>query len=160
MLSKKVKLTVTDYSAKLSSPLKFYKNDSVYLIFEIVEFGIKYTNGRSRIGETPIVSLYGKLLVETPYGVDSIKSMENSNDNIFMFHLDTEYTQNIGRSKMQIVLLDDDGVRYKITLPEIEFEIKKSINEKWDGEDVVYPTIILTDDGNLILADDETALIK
>ena len=132
----------------------------MYLIFEIVEFGVTYTNGRGRSSETPIVALYGKLLIETPFGIDSIESMGNSEDNIFMFHLDSEYTQNLGTSKMQIVLLDDDGVEYKITLPEVEFEIKKSINEKWDGEDVVYPTIILTDDGNLILADDETALIK
>lgn len=160
MLSKKVKLTVTDYSAKLSSPLKFYKNDSVYLIFEIVEFGVTYTNGRSRIGETPIVALYGKLLVETPYGVDSIESMENTNDNIFMFHLNETYTQNVGKSKIQIVLLDEDEEKYKITIPEVEFEIKNSINEQWDGEDVIYPTILLVDDGSVILVDDETALIR
>lgn len=86
--------------------------------------------------------------------------MENSEDNIFMFHLDSEYTQNVGISKMQIVLLDYDEVGYKITLPEIEFEIKKSINEKWDGEEIIYPTILLTDDGCAILADEETVLIR
>ena len=59
---------------------------------------------------------------------------------------------------MQIVLLDEEN--YKITLPEFSFEIKKSINEKWDGEDVIYPTILLTDDGNVILADEDTALIR
>lgn len=160
MLSKKVKLTVTDYSTKLSSPLKFYKSDSVYLIFEIVEFGVTYTNGRGRSSETPIAALYGKLLIENPFGIDSIESMENSEDNIFMFHLDSEYTQNVGISKMQIVLLDYDEVGYKITLPEIEFEIKKSINEKWDGEEIIYPTILLTDDGCAILADEETVLIR
>ena len=50
---------------------------------------------------------------------------------------------------MQIVLLDQDN--YKVTLPEFSFEIKKSINEQWDGEDVIYPTILLADDGSVIL---------
>lgn len=158
MLSKKVKLTINDYTAKLSNPLRFFKNDSLYLMFEIYEFGIEYKNGRSKFREAPIdEAISAVLLIETPYGVDSIESM-NIEENQITFHLDEEYTQYPGISKMQIVLLDEN--KYKVTLPHFEFEIKKSINEKWDGEDVIYPSIVLTDDGDLILADDETTLIR
>lgn len=105
----------------------------------------------------PINPLKAKLLIETPFGVDSVESARIE-ENQVVFFLDDSYTQNVGKSKMQIVLLDDDGC--KVTLPSFEFEIKRSINEKWDGEDVIYPTILLTDDGNVILADEDTALIR
>ena len=158
MLFKRVKLTVNNYTADLNSPLKFFKNDSLYLKFEIYEFGIEYKNGTSKFRETPINgAVSAVLLIENPYGIDSIESM-SIEDNLITFHLAEEHTQYPGISKMQIVLLDEDN--YKVTLPEFSFEIKKSINEQWDGEDVIYPTILLDNDGNVILVDEETALIR
>lgn len=159
MLFKKVKLTVNNnYTSDINSPLRFFKNDSLYLKFEIYEFGIEYKNGTSKFRETPINgAVSAVLLIENPYGVDSIESM-SIEENLITFHLDEEHTQYPGVSKMQIVLLDEDNC--KVTLPEFSFEIKKSINEQWDGEDVIYPTILLADDGSVILVDEETALIR
>lgn len=155
---KKVSLTVANYSSSLSSEIQFFKNDAVDLVFSIYEFGIEVKpNGISKARTMPINPLKAKLLIETPYGVDSVESASIV-ENEVMFKLDEIYTQNIGKSKMQIVLLDEEN--YKITLPEFSFEIKKSINEKWDGEDVIYPTILLADDGSVILADEATALIR
>ena len=105
----------------------------------------------------PISTLKAKLLIETPFGIDSVESA-SIDENEITFHLDSEYTQNVGTSRMQIVLLYGDN--YKVTLPEFSFTIKNSINEEWDGEDVVYPTILLDDDGNVILVDDDTAIIR
>lgn len=155
---KKVSLTVANYSSSLSSEIQFFKNDAVDLVFSIYEFGIEVKpNGISKARTMPINPLKAKLLIETPFGVDSVESASIV-ENEVMFKLDEIYTQNIGKSKMQIVLLDEEN--YKITLPEFSFEIKKSINEKWDGEDVIYPTILLADDGSVILADEATALIR
>lgn len=149
---------VANYSSSLSSEIQFFKNDAVDLVFSIYEFGIEVKpNGISKARTMPINPLKAKLLIETPYGVDSVESASIV-ENEVMFKLDEIYTQNIGKSKMQIVLLDEEN--YKITLPEFSFEIKKSINEKWDGEDVIYPTILLADDGSVILADEATALIR
>lgn len=105
----------------------------------------------------PINPLKAKLLIETPFGIDSVESA-SIDENKITFHLDSEYTQNVGTSRMQIVLLYGDN--YKVTLPEFAFTIKNSINEEWDGEDIVYPTILLDDDGNVILVDDNTAIIR
>lgn len=159
MLFKKVKLTVSNgYSCNIDNPLRFFKNDSLYLKFEIFQVGIEHKNGISRLRETPMNgAISAVLLIENPFGIDSIESMDIE-DNLITFPLGEEHTQYPGVSKMQIVLLDEN--RYKVTLPEFEFEIKKSINEEWDGEEVIYPTILLTDDGSVILVDEETALIR
>lgn len=155
---KKVSLTVANYSSRLSSEIQFFKNDAVDLVFSIYEFGIEVKpNGISKARTMPINPFKAKLLIETPYGVDSVESASIV-ENEVMFKLDEIYTQNIGKSKMQIVLLDEEN--YKITLPEFSFEIKKSINEKWDGEEVIYPTILLDDNGNVLLVDDNTAIIR
>ena len=156
-LYKEVTLTVSNYSSKLNSDIQFYKNDALDLIFNIYEYGIQVKQRGSSYRMMPINPLKAKLLIETPFGVDSVESARIE-ENQVVFFLDDSYTQNVGKSKMQIVLLDDDGC--KVTLPSFEIEIKRSINEKWDGEDVIYPTILLTDDGNVILADEDTALIR
>lgn len=157
-LSKKINLTVKNYSANLNEDITFYKNDVVDLIFSIYEYGIEVSvNGAQRYRVMPINPLKAKLLIQTPFGVDSVESADIQGNEI-TFKLDESYSTNVGKSSMQIVLLDEDG--YKVTLPEFEFEIKKTINEKWDGEDVIYPTILLADDGSVILVDEETALIR
>ena len=155
-LYKNIDLKVDGYTIELSDDIKLYKNDAIDLIFSIYEYGI---NTKSRTSRTymPIKSLNAKLLIETPFGVDSVEAA-NVVDNTITFHLTKEYTQNIGFTKVSIVLLGEDD--YKSTLPEFKFEVRKSINEKWDGENVVYPTILLDDNGNIILVDDNTAVIR
>ena len=127
-LSKHVILTVDGYAVKLSSPLKFYQNDQLHLIFEIVENTIVIKNGVATRASLPINPLNATLYFETPDGVDSVESAEIS-DNMIVFHLESTHTQHIGISKMQIQLADDDCCR--LTLPEFEFEIKKPIYD-WE----------------------------
>lgn len=158
MLSKRITITVRDYTSTLSSNISFYKNDELDLIFNIQEFGIVVQYGRAESQMMPLMALSAKLLVETPIGLDSVESAHIEGNDI-IFRLTPDLTQFVGKSKMQIVLYDEDGC--KITIPEFQFEVKSSINEEWDGEDSTYPPILLDDDGNIIVLEDaETALFK
>lgn len=156
-LEKRITVTVQNFSSKLSSEIQFFKNDAIDLVFSIFEYGVEVKGLSTKYRIMPINPLKAKLLIETPFGIDSVESA-SIDENKITFHLDSEYTQNVGTSRMQIVLLYGDN--YKVTLPEFAFTIKNSINEEWDGEDIVYPTILLDDDGNVILVDDNTAIIR
>ena len=126
-LSKKVTLTIDGYTVKLSSGLKFYQNDQIHLIFEIVENTIIIKDGVASRAILPINPLKAKLFFETPDGVDSVESAEVV-DNMVVFHLKSVHTQYVGISKMQLQLMDEECCR--LTLPEFEFEIKKSIYDE------------------------------
>lgn len=126
-LSKKVTLTIDGYTVKLSSGLKFYQNDQIHLVFEIVENTIVVKDGVASRAVLPINPLKAKLYFETPDGVDSVESAEVI-DNQVIFHLKSTHTQYVGISKMQLQLTDEDCCR--LTLPEFEFEIKKSIYDE------------------------------
>ena len=156
-LEKRITVTVQNFSSKLSSEIQFFKNDAIDLVFSIFEYGVEVKGLSTKYRLMPINTLKAKLLIETPFGIDSVESA-SIDENEITFHLDKTYTQHIGISKMQIVLLDEDN--YKVTLPEFQFEIKNSITEEWDGEDIIYPTILLSDDGNVLLTDEETVLIR
>lgn len=123
-LSKKVTLTIDGYAIKLSSGIKFYQNDQIHLIFEIIENTIIIKDGVASRAVLPINPLKAKLFFETPNGVDSVESAEVV-DNTVTFHLTSKHTQYVGISKMQLQLTDEDCCR--LTLPEFEFEIKKGI---------------------------------
>ena len=126
-LSKKVTLTIDGYTVKLSSGLKFYQNDQIHLIFEIVENTIIIKDGTATRASLPINPLKAKLYFETPDGVDSVESAEIV-DNMVVFHLKSVHTQYVGISRMQLQLMDEECCR--LTLPEFEFEIKKSIYDE------------------------------
>lgn len=146
-LSKKTTLTIKDYSITLSSPLKFYKNDTLDLVFNINEYGIEIKNGISTFGLMPINALNAKLLIECDGGKDFIEATAIV-DNTITFRLDSKYSQYQGVGKMQIVLLDNDGC--KITLPEFDYEIKESINANWDSNIQVVMKIISTENGKAL----------
>lgn len=124
-LSKHVILTVDGYTTKLSTPLKFYQNDQIHLIFEIIENTIIIKDGVTTRASLPINPLDAVLYFETPDGVDSVESVEVV-DNLITFHLKSTHTQHVGISKMQLQLTDADEC-CRLTLPEFEFEIKKGI---------------------------------
>ena len=126
-LSKRITLTIDGYKVKLSSELKFYQNDQLNLVFEIVENTINVKDGVATRAIVPINPLQAILYFETPLGVDSVESGEIV-DNAVVFHLTSEQTQHIGVSRMQIQLTDGDCCR--LTLPEFEFEIQKGIYDK------------------------------
>ena len=126
-LSKRITLTIDGYEVKLSSELKFYQNDQLNLVFEIVENTINVKDGVATHAIVPINPLQAVLYFETPSGVDSVESGEIV-DNAVVFHLTSEQTQYIGVSRMQIQLTDGDCCR--LTLPPFEFEIQKGIYDK------------------------------
>lgn len=147
-LSKRIILTVKDYSVGLSSPIKLYQNDQIYLIFEINEYGIDVTGTNNRHEKImPINPLKAYLFFETPLGTDSVESVDII-DNAITFHLESNYTQHIGISKMQIQLIDEGCCR--ITLPEFPFEIRENI---YDNRPLLR-TVLLSDEENTLLVDE------
>lgn len=148
-LSTNITLTINDYDIKMSRSLKFYKNDALKLVFTINYWGIDNANGVSQKVLMPLNSLYAILFMETPSGVDSVES-GIVDGNVVTFYLDSEYTQNVGTSRMQIRLFDDDGCA--ITLPEFPFEVKENI---YGGNDINFSNIVLIDNnGSAIITED------
>ena len=152
-LSKKINLTVSGYDIKLSDSLKFYKNDQLKLMFEINEYGIDYENKSKQRVLMPIAEpMKAYLLIENPDGVDKIGSAEIES-NCVSFYLSEECTQYVGVSRLQIVLLDNDGC--KITLPSFDFEIQENIYGNLSAiEEIITDIgreILVTDDGNILI---------
>ena len=152
-LSKKINLTVSGYDIKLSDSLKFYKNDQLKLVFEINEYGIDYENKSKQRVLMPIAEpMKAYLLIENPDGIDKIGSAEIES-NCVTFYLSEECTQYVGVSRLQIVLLDDDGC--KITLPSFDFEVQENIYGNLSAvEEIITDVgreILITDDGNILI---------
>ena len=122
-LNKKINLTVTGYTTKLSSELNFYQGDSIKLIISLNEFGVDLATNRSRV--MPINPLVATLLIDNPTIKDYIESAE-INENEVVFNLSKKHTQHIGITKVMIVLNDDDGC--EITIPEFQFEVRERLN--------------------------------
>ena len=147
-LSKVITLTVTGHTIKLSTPIKIFQNDQIYLVFRINEYGISVKGGNSEQKKImPINPLKATLYLETPLGVDSIESA-SIEDNTVIFHLENKYTQYIGVSKMQIKLTDEDCCQ--ITLPHFDFEVRENI---YDNEPL-FKSVILTDENGNIVVDE------
>lgn len=152
-LSKKINLTVSGYDIKLSDSLKFYKNDQLKLMFEINEYGIDYENTSKQRVLMPIAEpMKAYLLIENPDGIDKIGSAEIES-NCVSFYLSEECTQYVGVSRLQIVLLDNDGC--KITLPSFDFEIQENIYGNLSAiEEIITDIgreILVTDDGSILI---------
>ena len=152
-LSKKINLTVSGYDIKLSDSWKFYKNDQLKLVFEINEYGIDYENKSKQRVLMPIAEpMKAYLLIENPDGIDKIGSAEIES-NCVSFYLSEECTQYVGVSRLQIVLLDNDGC--KITLPSFDFEIQENIYGNLSAiEEIITDIgreILVTDDGNILI---------
>ena len=148
-LSTSITLTVSDYDIKMSRSLKFYKNDALKLIFTINYLGIDNAHGIPQKVLMPLEALSAVLFMETPDGTDSVEAGAVEG-NVVTFYLNSEYTQNVGVSRMQIRLFDDDGCA--ITLPEFPFEIKENI---YGGTDVNFKNVVLMDNsGNTIITED------
>ena len=152
-LSKKINLTVSGYDIKLSDSLNFYKNDQLKLVFEINEYGIDYENKSKQRVLMPIAEpMKAYLLIENPDGIDKIGSAEIES-NCVSFYLSEECTKYVGVSRLQIVLLDNDGC--KITLPSFDFEIQENIYGNLSAiEEIITDIgreILVTDDGNILI---------
>ena len=153
-LSKMITITTNGHAIKLSTPIRIFQNDQLYLIFRINEYGINVKGGRSDIKTImPINPLTATLYVETPMGIDSIESASIENNTV-VFHLKNKYTQYIGTSKMQIQLTDADCCQ--ITLPHFEFEVRENI---YDSEPL-YKSILLSDENDNIVVDENNNAIN
>lgn len=152
-LSKKIILTVSGHTIRLSTPINLFQNDQIYLMFEINEYGIDVKNGTSdKKTIMPINPLEATLYIETPLGLDNVESASIIDNNI-VFHIESKYTQFIGTSKMQIKLTDKDCCQ--ITLPHFEFEIKENI---YDNIPLLKNVLLADEDGSLVIDENNNVL--
>ena len=153
-ISRKYILTVDGYTTKLSSNLMFYKNDALNLIFSVNEYGVQVKNGVTTRTTMPIEPLSAFLIVETPENRDYIESTMVNGDEI-TFHLDERYTNFVGISRMQIVLIDEQCCQ--LTLPEFKFEVRENIYDGVIQQSESY--LIDENDGNIVTEYDENILV-
>ena len=67
MLAKTIGLTIRDYKIAMTSPLKFFEEDDLELIFTVGEFGAKVVNDEQDSEVyTPMFPKDAILFVETP----------------------------------------------------------------------------------------------
>lgn len=158
-LKKNIELSVGDYSIQLSSPLKLYRGDVVTLVFKLKQIGYEIVTepmtGMSYRKERsiPIYPLSGILLIEGPKNQDSVNFAEVYDDTI-VFKLGTDHTQNLGMSRMQIILESEDD--HRVALPEFDFEIREIIAEYENGSSqngikTHNEDIIITHNGDRII---------
>ena len=158
-LSKEITLIIKDYSIKLSSPLKFYVNDSLKLVFTIKKMEIINVNNINTTSADyfPLDGLTAQLLIENLQGTDSIEATTIEGNKI-SFIFTNKYTRYPGIGKMQIRLTDKDG--YELKLPEFKYRVRRTINENLDN--TIPETIIrtlTTEDNKILLSEDGKLLI-
>lgn len=120
-LFKKTTLTIKNNMAiKLDKPLKFFKNDSLVLYFEVEQYNFEIKQYET------VVPLSAIAFIETPEGKDSINTTIVDGD-LIMFHLTSKFTKELGTFKIQIVIRDTDGCQ--CALPYFEFEVQDLIND-------------------------------
>lgn len=139
---KKTTLTIkNNTNVRLSNQLKFYKNDSVTIYFEIEEYNFELKN------YAKVSPLSAIAFIETPDGKDTVNTTI-TDGNLICFNLTSRYTKDVGIFKMQLVVRDKDGCQSAI--PSFEFEVRDLIND----------AILLVDsDGNVIVTDDGEPLV-
>ena len=145
---KRVTLTINknNTSVKLSSPLKFYKNDSLLLQFEIEKW-----NFETKQNEL-VKPMYAVAFVETPSGTDMIECAILEGQTV-QFQLLSRHTSDIGQGRLQIVVRDShtEEESCQSATPPFEYYI----------EDLIYDKEILEDeDGNIIITEEGLPLIN
>lgn len=139
---KKTTLTIkNNTSVKLSNQLKFYKNDSVTIYFEIEEYNFELKN------YTKVSPLSAIAFIETPDGEDTVNTTI-TDGYLICFKLTSRYTKDVGIFKMQLVVRDKDGCQSAI--PSFEFEVRDLINDA---------VLLVDSDGNVIVTDDGEPLV-
>lgn len=146
---KRVTLTINknNTGVKLSSPLKFYKNDSLLLQFEIEKWNFDTKQNEM------VKPMYAVALVETPDGTDMVECtiLEGR---VVQFQLLSRHTNLLGEGKLQIIVRDthEDGEEpCQSATPPFEYYV----------EDLIYDKEILEDeDGNIIITEEGLPLIN
>ena len=121
-----ISLKINGFNAKMSHTLEFYKGDSLTLTFLITHSMIQKVKNYDATQEVPVKFIKSKLLIQTPSQMLHVDDMNNNEDNRCVFHLPSDYTQEIGDYKLQIVLYSNaDGE--VIHLPDIKMSIAEPI---------------------------------
>jgi hypothetical protein len=139
---KKTTLTIkNNTNVRLSNQLKFYKNDSVTIYFEIEEYNFELKN------YAKVSPLSAIAFIETPDGKDTVNTTI-TDGNLICFNLTSRYTKDVGVFKMQLVVRDKDGCQSAI--PSFEFEVRDLINDA---------VLLVDSNGNIIVTDDGEPLV-
>lgn len=119
---KKVTVTISkdNKKVKLSSPLYFYKYDSLTIEFEIEKYNFELKSYQ-RINLLKAVAF-----VETANGKDSVETTILQGQTI-MIKLLPEHTKFVGESKIQFVIVDGDGCQS--ATPPIPYRVEELIND-------------------------------
>lgn len=119
---KKVTVTISkdNKKVKLSSPLYFYKYDSLTIEFEIEKYNFELKSYQ-RINLLKAVGF-----VETANGKDSVETTILQGQTI-MIKLLPEHTKFVGESKIQFVIVDGDGCQS--ATPPIPYRVEELIND-------------------------------
>ena len=165
MLTKTTKIVVKDYTITLDTPLRFYKEDSLLLYFKIEEFGLVVQDtGATTYSTAPLFPERAFLFVETPDNTDSIEAVTIDGNSV-CFELTAKYTINLGKSRMQIVLLDEESRK---ALPPFEFEVQpiiydgniEEVEPQYDGLSTEDNIALLSETGMLLDSTDPVYGIK
>ena len=126
-MMKRVTLTINKNNAgvKLSSPLKFYKNDSILLQFEIEKWNFEEKQ------DELVKPMYAVAFVETPNGTDMIECTVLEGRTV-QFQLLSRHTSVIGQGRIQIIVRDghEDGEEScQSATPSFIYEVEDLIND-------------------------------
>ena len=154
MLTKTIGLTIKDYKIAMTSPLKFFEEDDLELIFTVGEFGANVVNDEQDSEVyTPMFPKDAILFVETPRKVDTVEAVLIDGENIH-FRLTNKYSHsgNIGVGRMQIVLFDGGSRK---ALPPFQFEIQPIIYQ--EQPDIMYNGLM--DENGIALCSEDMMLL-
>ena len=154
MLTKTIGLTIRDYKIAMTSPLKFFEEDDLELIFTVGEFGAKVVNDEQDSEVyTPMFPKDAILFVETPRKVDTVEAVLIEGENIH-FRLTNKYSHggNIGVGRMQIVLFDGNNRK---ALPPFQFEIQPIIYQ--ERPEIMYNGLM--DENGIALCSEDMMLL-
>ena len=154
MLTKTIGLTIKDYKIAMTSPLKFFEEDDLELIFTVGEFGAEVVNDEQDSEVyTPMFPKDAILFVETPKKVDTVEAVLIEGADIH-FRLTNKYSHsgNIGVGRMQIVLFDGGSRK---ALPPFQFEIQPIIYQ--EQPDIMYNGLM--DENGIALCSEDMMLL-
>lgn len=162
MLTKTIGITAKNYKVSMTSPLKFFEDDDVTLIFKITEVDVQIVgeNGESVEIERDVFPESAILFVENYDDVDTVESTSIEGNEV-SFRLTKKYTSRaqIGTGRMQIVLFDGSSRK---ALPPFEYEIQPVIYQPilYNGLYNEESISLLSEDAMLIDSTDRTYGIK
>lgn len=161
-LRKNILLTVNNYDIELSRDIKFYEGDNIDLYFTVMEYGTEITKDNKVVHKLmQVCPENAYMLIQSPKGKDFVEATYIKDNNI-VFKMGTEHSMYVGKGKMQLIVLDDDGCR--ATLPDFGFEIAQCINPYWEND---IPEELPEEYGEIVLSNEiseinegETLVIK